>query len=304
MNSRHLSVLAFILLGAILLLANTFYTVTQYNQALVLQFGRPVALVKAPGLHYKIPFIQNVEFFDKRLLDFYAEPKEVIAADQKRLIVDAFIRYRITDALKFKQAVADERTMRSRLNAILESSLRQVIGGVPLSEVISEKRAGIMQQIRGLVNAQAAGAQLDDQGQLIPGARGAGFGIEVVDVRIMRADLPQANSEGIYRRMQTEREREAKEFRAKGAEDAQKIRSQAEKERTILVAEAARKAETLRGEGDQEALKIMAGAVNVDPQFYGFYRTLQAYRKALTQQDTTLVIAPGSEFLNVMEKGQ
>ena len=283
--------------GVIALNASLF-VVSQTNQALVLQFGKPVRVEQDPGLKFKMPFVQNVEFYDKRLIDFDAESKEVIAADQKRLIVDAFVRYRITDPLRFKQTVADEMTMRSRLNAILESSLRQVIGGLPLSEVISEQRAEIMQSIKNLVNAQARGIPVEGAENVTKG----GFGIEVVDVRIKRADLPPANSEGIYKRMQTEREQEAAEFRAKGAEDAQKIRSQADKERTILLAEARRKAEILRGEGDSAATKIFAASFGQDEEFFNFYRTMQAYKKTLSQDDTTLILSPDSDFLKYIDK--
>lgn len=283
-------------------LFNAAFIVDQTEQALILQFGKPVRVVQRPGLNFKTPFIQNVEYFDKRLLDFDAEPKEVTAADQKRLEVDAFVRYRITDPLLFKQTVASELNMRSRLNTILESSLRQVIGRVPLGHVISEERASIMEKIRSLVNAQASGAQMDENGNLVRG-KGKGFGIEVVDVRIMRADLPPENSESIYKRMQTERQREAAEFRAKGSEDAQKIRSQADKERTILLAEAKKKAEITRGEGDAEATRIFAESFGKDEDFFSFYRSLQAYRKTLDKKDTTLVISPDNEFLKYMEKG-
>ena len=274
------------------LIPSTIFVVSQNEQALVLQFGKPIRVIKEPGLNFKTPFLQNVEYYEKRLLDFDADPKEVIAADQKRLIVDAFVRYRITDPLLFKQTVGDEMTMRSRLNAILESSLRQVVGSVPLSSVIAEKRPQIMHQIRTQVNAQAKGTAEGNRG----------FGIDVVDVRIMRADLPAANSEGIYKRMQTEREREAKEFRAKGAEDAQKIRSQADKDRTILLAESESKAQIIRGEGDREASQIFAQAFGQDPDFYQFYRSMQAYRKALSAQDTTVVLSPDGEFLKYMDK--
>jgi membrane protease subunit HflC len=267
-----------------------------------LQFGKPVSVVREPGLKFKTPFIQNVEYFDKRLLDFDADPKEVTAADQKRLEVDAFVRYRITDPLLFKQTVASEFNMRSRLNTILESSLRLVIGRVPLAHVVSEERASIMEKIRQLVNAQASGAQLDENGALVHG-KSSGFGIEVVDVRIMRADLPKENSESIYKRMQTEREREAKEFRAKGSEDAQKIRSQADKERTIILAEAQKKAEITRGEGDAMATKLFAESFGQDEEFFQFYRTLQAYKKTLSDKDTTMVISPNGEFLKYLEKG-
>lgn len=281
----------------VILLNASMFIVTQTNQALVLQFGKPIRAEQEPGLKFKIPFIQNVEFYDKRLLDFDAESKEVIAADQKRLIVDAFVRYHITDPLRFKQTVGDEATMRSRLNAILESSLRQVIGSVPLSRVISEQRAEIMQSIQAQVNAQARGIPVEGVDNVTKG----GFGIEVVDVRIKRADLPPANSAGIYKRMQTEREREAAEFRARGEEDAQKIRSQADKERTILLADAKRKAEILRGEGDGTATKIFAESFGKDQEFFQFYRTMQAYQKTLDGKDTTMILSPDSEFLQYIE---
>jgi modulator of FtsH protease HflC len=273
---------------------DSFFIVKQAQQALVFSFGSYVRTEKEPGLKFKTPLIQNVEFFDARLLDFDAESKEVIAADQKRLIVDAFVRYRITDPLRFKQTVGNETIMRSRLNSILESSLRQVIGEVPLSAVISEKRTDTMNKIKQLVNAQTRSGT----GKDVPAG---GFGIEVVDVRIKRADLPPANSEGIYKRMQTEREREAKEFRAKGAEDAQKIKSMADKERTIILADAKKQAEILRGEGDQQATKIFAQSFGQDTEFFKFYRSMQAYKKALSKDDTTLVLSPNSGFLKEME---
>lgn len=294
MNKATIGVSAAVV--ALFLLLNSMFVVDQTEQALVLQFGAPVRVEQTPGLKFKTPFIQNVETFDRRLLDFDAEPKEVIASDQKRLIVDAFVRYRIVDPLRFKQTVADERTMKSRLNSILESSLRQVLGSAPLSALISEKRAEVMENIRTLVNAQAQGAKVE-------GAPAGGFGIEVVDVRIKRADLPAANSEGIYKRMQTERQREAAEFRARGAEDAQKIRSQADKERTILLAEARKKAEIIRGEGEAEATKIFAQSFGQDQEFFQFYRTMQAYKKTLSSKDTTMMLSPDSGFLKMLEKG-
>ena len=277
-------------------IANSLFVVEQTNQALVLQFGKPERVEQTPGLKFKIPFIQNVEYYDNRLLDFEAETKEVIASDQKRLKVNAFVRYRIIDPLRFKQSVADERTMRSRLNSILESSLRQALGNVPLSAVISEKRSELMQQIRGLVNDQAKGIKTAG------GAEG-GFGIDVIDVRIKRADLPPANSEGIYKRMQTERTRAANQYRAQGAEDAQKIRSQADKERTILLAEARKKAEILRGEGDGSATRIFAESFGQDQDFFQFYRSMQAYKRSLSSKDTTLVLSPDNDFLKYLGKG-
>ena len=277
-------------------IANSLFVVEQTNQALVLQFGKPERVEQTPGLKFKIPFIQNVEYYDNRLLDFEAETKEVIASDQKRLKVNAFVRYRIIDPLRFKQSVADERTMRSRLNSILESSLRQALGNVPLSAVISEKRSELMQQIRGLVNDQAKGIKTAG------GAEG-GFGIDVIDVRIKRADLPPANSEGIYKRMQTERTRAANQYRAQGAEDAQKIRSQADKERTILLAEARKKAELLRGEGDGSAPRIFAESFGQDQDVFQFYRSMQAYKRSLSSKDTTLVLSPDNDFLKYLGKG-
>ncbi len=300
MKWLSVAIIAFFI--GLFVLFNSLFVVRQTEQALVLQFGKPIRVEQDPGLEFKVPFFQNVEFYDRRLLDFDAEPKEVTAADQKRLVVDAFVRYRITDPLLFKQTVGSEINMRSRLNSILEASLRQVIGRVPLSDVISEQRDDIMERIRVLVNAQASGAQLDTEGNLIKG-QSRGFGVDVVDVRIMRADLPRENSETIYKRMQTEREREAKEFRAKGAEEAQKIRSQADKERTILLAEAKKTAEITRGQGDSQATKIFADSFGKDEEFFKFYRTMQAYRKTLGKDDTTMVLSPDSDFLKYIERG-
>lgn len=298
---KWVSVGVIALFAGLFVLFNAAFIVEQHEQALVLQFGKPERVEKEPGLKFKMPFIQNVEYYDKRLLDFDAESKEVIAADQKRLIVDAFVRYRIVDPLRFKQAVSDERTMRSRLNSILESSLRQALGNVPLIEIISGKRAELMREIKHLVNEQARGVRVEGE-EALEGST-AGFGIEIVDVRIKRADLPPANSEGIYKRMQTERTKEANQFRAQGAEDAQKIRSQADMERTVILAEARKKAEILRGDGDSQATRIFAESFGQDHDFFQFYRSLQAYRKTLTQKDTTLVVSPDNEFLKYMEKG-
>jgi len=297
---KALSIGSIVAIGVLFIAANALFVVSQTEQAIVLQFGKPVRVEQTPGLKVKVPFMQNVEYYDNRLLDFDAETKEVIAADQKRLRVDAFLRYRIVDPLRFKQSVADERTMRSRMNSILESSLRQALGNVPLSAVISEKRSQLMQQIRTLVNEQTMGIKTTDDAKNVTTG---GFGVEIVDVRIKRADLPPANSEGIYKRMQTERTKEANQYRAQGAEDAQKTRSEADKERTILLAEARRKAEVLRGEGDGTASKIFADSFGQDQEFFGFYRTLQAYRKTLSESDTTLVLSPNNDFLKYLEKG-
>ncbi|MCC7260244.1 MAG: protease modulator HflC [Alphaproteobacteria bacterium] len=293
-------IIAVLVVGALILLSSTFYTVHQVQQALVLEFGKPVAIVHEPGLHAKIPFIQDVEYFDNRLLEFNADPKEVIASDRKRLIVDAYVRYRISDPLKFYQTVRDENVMESRLNSILESSLRQVLGGYPLDNIVSIERAVVMRKVRDIVNAQTSGEKrgIDEKAlKEIRAESDSGFGVEVVDVRIMRADLPKENSQAIFHRMQTEREREAKGYRAGGEEEAQKIRATAEKDRTIILAKAKKQAEITRGKGEAEATKIFAEAFGSDADFFEFYRSMQAYQKVLKGGDTTMVLSPESEFM-------
>jgi len=262
---------------AIVALAS-FFTVYQTQQALVLQFGEPVRAVDEPGLHVRVPFVQNVVYFDKRLLDFDAEAQEVIMLDQRRMMVDAYARYRIVDPLLFYQRVRTEAVMRQRLSAIVNASLRNVLGSVPFSTVLSPKRSDLMQQITDLVVAETKD-----------------FGVHVQDVRFMRADFHPDTSPAIYARMQTEREREARQERAQGAETAQRIRAEAERDRTILLADAHRQANVLRGEGDAEATKIFADAFNRDPEFYDFYRSLQAYRQSIGE-GTTVVLSPDSEF--------
>ena len=257
----------------------SMFTVHQATQALVLQFGEPRAVVTEPGLHFKLPFIQNVAFFDRRVLEFDAPKEEVIASDQKRLVVDAFARYRIVDPLKFFQTVGTEAVVRTRLAAIINASIRQALGGVPLEHIISGERAALMAQIRDIVNGEAQD-----------------FGIDVIDVRIKRADLPEANSEAVYRRMQTEREREAKELRAQGAEAAQKLRAAADRDRIVLLAEAQKESQITRGEGDGQAVRIFAEAFGKDLEFFAFYRSMEAYRVALGSEDTTMVMSPDSEF--------
>lgn len=257
----------------------TFFMVSESQQALVLEFGKPKRQVTKPGLHWKIPVLENVEYFDRRILALESTPQEVIASDQKRLVVDAFARYRIVDPLKFFQTVRDETIARSRLGAVVDASLRRVLGAATFSAVISERREELMRTIRNQVNAEAAG-----------------FGIEVVDVRIKRADLPEANSQAIFRRMQTEREREAAEFRARGEEVARRIRADADRQVTILKAEAERDAQKLRGEGDAQRNNIFAEAFNKDPDFFAFYRSMQAYEQGLKSGDTRLVLSPDSEF--------
>ena len=257
----------------------SIFIVKEINQAIVLQFGDPKRILLKPGLNFKLPFIQNVVFLDKRILNLDAPPIEVIASDQKRLIVDAFARFQIIDPLKFYISVGNERVARSRLSTIINSRIRSVLGTQRLQTLLSEDRNKQMALITDGVNKEAEN-----------------FGIKIVDVRIKRADLPQANSDAIYRRMQTEREREAKEFRAKGAEMAVTITSTADKEVTVILAEAEKKSEIMKGEGDGERNKIFADAFGQDADFFAFYRAMQAYERALIGGETSLIMSPDSEF--------
>ena len=272
-----------IILPLIIVLAATvffsIFIVKEINQAIVLQFGDPKRIILKPGLNFKIPFIQNVVFLDKRILNLDAPPEEVIASDQKRLIVDAFARFQIVDPLKFYISVGYERVARSRLSTIINSRIRNVLGTQRLQTLLSEDRNKQMALIQDGVNNEAEK-----------------FGIKIVDVRIKRADLPPANSEAIYRRMQTEREREAKEFRAKGAEMAITITSTADKEVTVILADAEKQSQIMKGEGDGQRNKIFADAFGQDPEFFAFYRAMQAYEKALIGGETSLILSPDSEF--------
>ena len=257
----------------------SIFIVKEVNQAIVLQFGDPKRIITKPGLNFKLPFIQNVVFLDKRILNLDAPPEEVIASDQKRLIVDAFARFQIIDPLKFYISVGNERVARSRLSTIINSRIRSVLGTQRLQTLLSEDRTKQMSLIQEGVNTEAEK-----------------FGIKIIDVRIKRADLPQANSDAIFARMQTERNREAKEFRAKGAEMAVTITSTADKEVTVILADAQKKSEIMKGEGDGQRNKIFADAFGQDPQFFAFYRAMQAYEKALIGGETSLVLSPDSEF--------
>jgi modulator of FtsH protease HflC len=264
---------------ALFLLLNALYTVHQTQQALVLQFGNPVRIVQDPGLHLKVPFVQQVDYFENRVLDFDAPSVELVLGDQKRLVVDAFARYRITDALRFRQSVGNESSFRGRLEPIVFSSLRSVLGEAPLFTILSQDRTQLMNRIKTEANKSLAG-----------------FGVELVDVRIKRADLPPENSQAVFQRMQTERQREAKELRAQGAEVGQRIRARADRERRVLIAEAERESSIARGQGDAEAIRIFAEAFGQDPEFFDFYRSLQAYREALGDGATSFVLSPDSEF--------
>ena len=264
---------------------NGLFVVQEVSQAIVLQVGDPKKIITKPGLNYKIPLIQNVVFLDRRVLNLDNPPEEVIAADQKRLIVDAFARFKIVDPLKFYISVGNERVARSRLATIINSRIRSVLGTQELSTLLSTDRAVHMASIQNDVNTEAQN-----------------FGITIVDVRIKRADLPQANSEAIFKRMQTEREREAKEFRAQGAEMAAKITSTADKEVTVILANANKESEIMRGQGDGKRNKIFADAFGRDPQFFSFYRAMQSYEKALIGGDTSMILSPDSDFFKFFGK--
>ena len=274
-----------ILIFLVVIAYQSFFVVQEINQAIVLQFGDPKKVISKPGLQVKIPFIQNVVFLDRRILSLDPQPEEVIASDQKRLIVDAYARFKIVDPLKFYISVGDERVARSRLATIINSRLRSVLGTQSLATLLSEDRTKQMAIIQEGVNTEAEG-----------------FGITIIDVRIKRADLPQANSEAIYKRMQTEREREAKEFRAKGAEMAVTITSTADKEVTVILANAQKQSEIMKGEGDGIRNKIFADAFGKDPAFFSFYRAMQAYEKALIGGDTSLILSPDSDFFKFFGK--
>lgn len=257
----------------------TLFTVYQTQQALVLEFGKAKRVLEEPGLNYKIPFIQNVVFFDKRLLDLDSAPQEVIAADQKRLVVDAFARWRITNPLLFYQSVNNEFNARTRLSDFLEAALRRVLGAASFEAVVRDDRNDLMRKITNEMNDNAEK-----------------FGMTVVDVRIKRADLPEANSLAIFRRMQTERQREAAEIRAEGEEASRRIRANADRQVTVLKAEATGESERIRGSGDAESNRVFAEAFGKDADFFAFYRSMQAYEGALQAGDTRMLLSPDSQF--------
>ena len=270
---------AILMLAGVVLAYSTLFTVRMTEQALVLQFGDPRVAITEPGLNWKIPFIQNVIYFDKRILNLDSPAEEIIAGDQKRLVVDAFARYKIVDPLKFYQAVRDIRQAETRLRPVFVSALRNVLGEESLETLVRDDRSGLMVRIKDDFNTATAN-----------------LGVEIVDVRIRRADLPAANSQAVFRRMQTEREREAAELRAQGAETAQRIRSRADRDVTVLLAEAQRESDTIRGEGDAKRNGIFADAYGRDPEFFSFYRSMLAYEEGLGSDTTTMVISPEGDF--------
>jgi modulator of FtsH protease HflC len=281
--------IAILLIIAIIIGYSTFFTVSQTKQALVVRLGQPVRVITEPGLNVKVPFIDSVIYVDKRILDLESPAQEVIASDQKRLVVDAFARYRVTDPLRFYQTVG-ENGANSQLAILLNSALRRVLGEATLTDVVRDIREQLMTRVR---------AQLDHEAQQ--------FGIQVVDVRIRRADLPEQNSQAVYQRMQTERQREAAEFRAQGSQKSQEIRAKADRDVTVLLADATSQAEQVRGQGDSERNRIFADAFNRDPSFFSFYRSMQAYEKSLQHSDTKLVLRPAdSDFFRYFgdPKGQ
>src|SRR5664279_2868188 len=272
-------VIAVLIVAALIVGYSSLFTIYQTQQALVLRLGQPRPPTTEPGLHLKAPFIDTVVYIDKRILDLEAPAQEVIASDQKRLVVDAFARYRIQDSLRFYQTLGSIQAANSQLAILLSSALRRVLGEVTFTHVVRDQRADLMARIRELVDHEATS-----------------YGISVVDVRIRRADLPEQNSQAVYQRMQTERQREAAEFRAQGAQRAQEIRSRADREVTVLVADATNKSEQIRGEGDAIRNQIFADAFNKDADFFSFYRSMQAYEAGLKHSDTRFLLKPDTSF--------
>jgi membrane protease subunit HflC len=258
---------------------SSVFTVDMTEQALVVRLGDPVRVVTEPGLNFKAPFIDTVIPIDKRILDLENPSQEVIASDQKRLVVDAFARYRIKDALRFYQSVGSIQAANIQLTTLLNASLRRVLGEVTFIQVVRDEREALMARIRDQLDHEAGG-----------------YGIQVVDVRIRRADLPEQNSQAVYQRMQTERQREAAEFRAQGGQKAQEIRSNADREATVIVAEANSTAEQVRGDGDGERNRLFAEAYGKDPDFFAFYRSMTAYENGLKSNDTRFLLRPDSDF--------
>jgi len=280
MRSPVVGIVALFLLFVALIVAySSVFTVQQTEQALVVRLGKPVDVVTAPGLHLKAPFIDTVIDIDKRILDLENPAQQVIVSDQERLVVDAFARYRIKDALQFYQSIGTIQAANIQLATLLNASLRRVLGEVTFIQVVRDEREALMARIRD---------QLDHES--------GAYGIQVVDVRIRRADLPEKNSQAVYQRMQTERQREAAEFRAQGGQKAQEIRSNADRQATIIVAEANSTGEQTRGAGDAERNRLFAEAYGKDPDFFAFYRSMAAYENGLKSGDTRFLLRPDSDF--------
>lgn len=278
---------------AIVVVLNTFYIVDQRKQAVVVRFGNPLGVVNAagaesPGLKMKAPFLDNVILLDKRNLALEAEKEEIIAVDQERLVVDAFVRYRISDPLRYYQTLRNETIAADRIERLVNSSLRQILGAASSSDIISGRRGELMAQTRADVAKRAEASKL---------------GIQIIDLRIKRADLPQANQVAVYRRMQTSRQQEAAQIRAVGEQQKREIIASADKEVTITLATATEQAEIVRGQGDAQRTRIFAQSFGKDANFAAFYRSMQAYQAALGQGDTTMVLSPQSDFFKYFERG-
>jgi len=277
---RTLAIFGAVVFAALAIVAiSATFIVDETEQAIVLRFGEPTEGVRQPGLNFKWPFVDTVEYFDARVLDFDARPEEIPTLDQKQLLVDAFARFQITDPLAFFKAVRNERQVNQRLSSIISSSLRQVLGNVPLTRVLTEERSELMDQIENAVNEQSSG-----------------FGIQINDVRIKRVDLPKENSEAIFARMKTQREQEAAKIRAEGAKEAQIIRADADKRQRVIIAEAKKQSEVLRGEGEGQAQAIYNQAFGADPDFFDFWRSMRAFKQGLRGETTSFVGPPNSEF--------
>ncbi|HNQ91469.1 MAG TPA: protease modulator HflC [Alphaproteobacteria bacterium] len=280
MSDSKIFILGAAVLVLFTLVNSTLFIVREGQQVMVLRFGDPQDQISEPGLHIKMPFINQARVFEKRILNVDPPAEEVLLTDRKRLVVDSFARYRITNMLQFFQTLNTESAAQQRLYTIINSALRSEMGKVTLQDVLSSKRDTLMEEIQKTVNEEAKR-----------------LGVEVVDVRIVRADLPEQVMQATFTRMQSEREREAREARAQGEQMSLEIKSKADKDRTILLAEAKRDSEIMRGEGDRKAIEIYGKAFGQDPEFYAFYRSLEAYRNSLGNADTTLLLTPDSDFL-------
>ncbi|MBT9470390.1 MAG: protease modulator HflC [Pseudomonadota bacterium] len=291
--NRNWTVLGVIAAGALIVLSQTFFIVDQRKQAVIVRLGEPVRVINAPGdpdpgLKLKVPFVENVVMFDKRSLALEAAQEEVIAADQERLVVDAFVRYRISDPLQYYRTLRDEQTASDRIERLVNSSLRQILGSATKDEIVSGRRGELMIKTKADVAARARSSRL---------------GIDIIDVRIKRADLPTQNQESVYRRMQTSRQQAAAELRAQGEQEKREIIASADKEVAITLATARQEAETTRGEGDAQRTRLFAQSFGKDPAFAAFYRSMQAYEASLGQGDTTMVLSPDSEFFKYFDRG-
>lgn len=291
--NRRLTILAVAVVGALIVLANTLFIVDQREQALVLRFGEPVRVINPPGragagLNAKLPFWENVIKFDRRNLALESQQEEIITADQQRLVVDAFVRYRIADPLAFYRTLRDERTANDRIERLVNSSLRQVLGSAQQTEIISGRRGELMAQARNDVAQRAKASR---------------FGIEIIDVRIRRADFPELNEAAVYRRMETQRQQVAARIRAEGEQQKREIIAQADREVTVTLATAREQAGAITGEGDAQRTRIFAQSFGRDASFAAFYRSMQAYEAALAEGDTTMVLSPNSAFFRYFERG-